>query len=217
MTLYQPSHTNLSSKSHTGLERPSSRFIKRTFDLVGACFGLLLLWWVIALAWVAASMEFRRNGFFIQKRVGMNGRLFSLVKIRTMREIGGVSTTVTCANDPRITRLGRILRRTKIDELPQLCNVLIGDMSIVGPRPDIKGFADLLQGEQRLLLSVRPGITGPATLKYRREEEILNNLTDPETYNRTVIWPDKVRINVNYVKNWSFRQDLKYIWRTLVK
>jgi lipopolysaccharide/colanic/teichoic acid biosynthesis glycosyltransferase len=141
--------------------------------------------------------------------------MFTLIKIRTMRDMPDIATTVTRTDDPRITRLGQLLRKTKIDELPQLWNVLIGDMSLVGPRPDVPGFADTLEGEQRLLLSVRPGITGPATLKYRNEEDLLTGTPDPIAYNQTVIWPDKVRINLAYVRSWTFGQDLKYLWLTL--
>ena len=112
------------------------------------------------------------------------------MKIRTMNSVGG--TTVTTANDTRITRSGALMRRLKIDELPQLINVLRGEMSLVGPRPDVPGFADLLIGDDRVVLTVRPGITGPAAIEYRHEEEILARVADPEGYNRDVIWPDKV-------------------------
>jgi len=125
-------------------------------------------------------------------------------------------TTVTRRGDPRITPLGSLLRRTKIDELPQLWNVLLGDMSFVGPRPDVPGFADILQGEEREMLSIRPGITGPATLKYRDEEELLAAQDDPEGYNRDVIWPDKVKINLNYIRNWSLGRDIGYIVKTVL-
>nr|WP_277345553.1 sugar transferase [Halomonas bachuensis] len=184
-------------------------------DVLLATLGLLLVWWLIGLAWIAATIDTRRNGLFMQRRIGMNGRIFTLYKIRTMREAQGVTTTVTCSRDPRITPLGHLLRRTKVDELPQLWNVLKGDMSFVGPRPDVEGFADSLEGEQRLLLRVRPGITGPATLKYRDEEKLLDSAVDPEGYNRDVIWPDKVRINLHYLREWSLAEDLKFIWRTL--
>jgi lipopolysaccharide/colanic/teichoic acid biosynthesis glycosyltransferase len=132
-----------------------------------------------------------------------------------MRPVQGVETVVTTDQDPRITPLGRFWRKTKIDELPQLINVLKGDMSFVGPRPDVPGFADRLVGEERLLLSIRPGITGPATLKYRNEEQILMEVDDPEKYNREVIFPDKVRINLEYIREHSFWKDLKYIWMTV--
>jgi lipopolysaccharide/colanic/teichoic acid biosynthesis glycosyltransferase len=151
----------------------------------------------------------------MQDRVGRNGKTFKVIKVRTMRPVQGVETVVTTDQDPRITRLGRFWRKTKIDELPQLINVLKGDMSFVGPRPDVPGFADRLVGDKRLVLSIRPGITGPATLKYRDEEQILMGVEDPETYNREVIFPDKVRINLEYIREYSFWKDLKYIWVTV--
>jgi len=203
-----------SVSSPTGL-RAFQAFQKRTFDLVFAALGLLVAWWLILLAWVVASIDTRSNGFFIQKRVGRNGRVFRVVKIKTMRPIASFDTTVTRRGDPRITPLGAFFRRTKIDELPQLWNVLLGDMSFVGPRPDVPGFADQLQGEERAMLSIRPGITGPATLKYRNEEEILAAQVDPEAYNRDVIWPDKVRINLDYIRDWSLRLDVQYIFQTV--
>ena len=132
-----------------------------------------------------------------------------------MREIEGFDTVVTTREDPRITPLGKLLRRTKIDELPQLFNVLIGTMSFVGPRPDVPGFADELEGDDRIILSIRPGITGPATLKYRNEEEMLSGVDDPETYNRDVIFPDKVAINRHYIENYSLGQDVRYILQTV--
>lgn len=193
------------------------RTIKRCFDLLLATFGLLLTFWLIFLAWVAASLETRSNGFFTQQRVGKGGSLFNIVKIRTMRAGHQFGTTVTQAGDPRITPLGRLFRRTKIDELPQLWNVLLGDMSFVGPRPDVPGNADKLDGPQRLLLTVRPGITGPATIRYRDEENILAMQDDPEAYNRDVIYPDKVRINIAYIQNWKFTCDLQCIWRTVFR
>jgi lipopolysaccharide/colanic/teichoic acid biosynthesis glycosyltransferase len=127
----------------------------------------------------------------------------------------GVNTNITQKNDVRITASGSIFRNTKIDELPQLWNVLIGQMSFVGPRPDVKGYADKLQGNDKAVLLVRPGITGPASLKYKNEEELLATQGNPEQYNNEVIWPDKVKINVNYVNNWSFIQDVRYIYQTI--
>lgn len=191
------------------------RFQKRLFDLVFSFIGLLLSSWLILIAFVAATIDTRSMGLFTQKRVGKNGRLFTVAKIRTMRASEHVTTTVTRSGDPRITILGSLLRKTKVDELPQLWNVLIGDMSFVGPRPDVPGFADRLTGEERLLLSIRPGITGPATLKYRNEEDLLAAADDPERYNLEVIYPDKVRINLDYIYNWTLIGDLKYIWRTV--
>jgi len=190
--------------------------LKRTFDIVGAFVGLLLTGWIILPAFVAASFDTRTNGFFTQQRVGRNGRVFKVVKIRTMRQIKGLNTTVTTGHDPRITSLGRFFRHTKIDELPQLFNVLIGQMSFVGPRPDVPGFADQLQGDDRIILNVRPGMTGPATLKYRNEEKLLSRYENPEQYNKEVIFPDKLRINREYVENYKFYKDIKYILQTII-
>ena len=191
--------------------------LKRSFDITFSLIGLALTSWLIFFAWIAASFDTRSNGFFIQKRVGRSGRLFKVVKIKTMRPIAYISTTVTQRSDPRITRLGAFFRSTKIDELPQLWNVFLGEMSFVGPRPDVPGFADRLEGVERALLSIRPGITGPATLAYRDEEELLARQNDPEAYNQEVIWPDKVRINLDYIRNWSLRGDLQYIISTVFK
>jgi lipopolysaccharide/colanic/teichoic acid biosynthesis glycosyltransferase len=189
--------------------------MKRSFDLLFAIIGLSLTWWIIVFAWIAATIDTRQNGFFMQPRVGLHGRLFKVIKIRTMRNHSDIVTTVTTRDDPRITPLGRLFRKTKIDELPQLINVLLGQMSFVGPRPDVPGFADKLQGEEREILTLRPGITGPATIKYRNEEDILQKQNDPETYNTNVIYPDKVKINLAYIKNWKLAMDIKYIWATI--
>ena len=191
-------------------------FLKRTFDFTAAALGLAMTFWIILPAWVLASVDTRRNGFFTQERVGKDGRIFRVIKIRTMRDVSGLETTVTTDTDQRITSLGRFWRKSKIDELPQLINVLKGDMSFVGPRPDVPGYADRLEGEDRIVLSVRPGITGPATLKYRDEELLLAEAKDPERFNDEVLWPDKVRLNREYVHNWSFWGDLGYIWRTVI-
>lgn len=189
--------------------------VKRAFDLVVAVGGTVMAGPVMLLAVALATLDTRRWGIFTQSRVGRNGELFQVMKIRTMRQSMTLSTTVTTAGDPRITRLGGLLRSLKIDELPQLINVLRGDMSLVGPRPDVPGFADRLKGEDRLILSVRPGITGPAALVYRHEAQILAATDDPERYNREVIWPDKVRISRHYVANYSLMADIRCIRDTI--
>jgi len=189
--------------------------LKRGFDFSGAALGLAFTLWIILPAWVLATLGTRENGFFTQKRVGRNGQIFWVIKIRTMRNLPGMNTTVTTGADRRVTALGRFWRKTKIDELPQLINVLKGDMSFVGPRPDVPGYADKLEDEDRIILSVRPGITGPATLKYRDEEKLLTGQKNPERYNNEVIWPDKVRINKEYIKSYSFKNDLVYIAKTI--
>jgi len=190
--------------------------VKRLFDFTMSLLGILIFWWLICIAWLLASLDTKSNGFFIQRRVGKDGRLFRVIKIKTMYVGSGLSTTVTQSGDPRITKLGTFFRKTKIDELPQLFNVLVGDMSFVGPRPDVPGFADSLEGRQRSVLSIRPGVTGPATLKYRNEEELLAAQEDIEAYNRDVIFPDKVKINLSYIESWSFSKDLKYIIQTVL-
>lgn len=191
-------------------------FIKRTFDICLALLGLLATGWIIIIAWALSTISTGSNGFFTQDRVGRNGKLFKVIKIRTMKDEQGIDTTVTVSCDPRITALGRFFRKLKIDELPQLINVLVGQMSFVGPRPDVPGFADHLSGDDVIVLSVRPGITGPATIKYRNEEQLLAKHKDPEAFNRDVIFPDKVRINKQYIENYSFKNDLYYIWKTLI-
>jgi len=188
---------------------------KRVFDLVLATFGVLATLPITIPAVLAATIDTRSFGLFVQARVGLNGKPFPLLKVRTMRPHRTITTSVTTADDPRITRFGSLLRRFRIDELPQLANVVAGHMSFVGPRPDVPGFADQLQGADRTVLTVRPGITGPATLKYHNEAEILAAVDDAEAYNRDVIFPDKVAINRAYVEDYSFRKDLRYLAQTL--
>lgn len=189
--------------------------IKRCFDIIVAGLSLIASSPVLLVGWIAATVSTRRNGIFRQIRVGRDGKSFQVLKLRTMRSVPGVESTVTTSHDARITRTGELLRRLKIDELPQLVNVLGGDMSLVGPRPDVPGFADRLTGADRRMLSVRPGITGPAALAYRHEEEILAEVADPERHNREVIWPDKVRINCEYVRHWSLKGDVQYLIATI--
>ena len=188
---------------------------KRVFDLFFSLLGLFFLWWLILFAAILAWLDTGENGFFTQVRVGQFGKIFKVIKIRTMKPSTAVNTTVTTSNDSRITSLGRFFRRTKIDELPQLINVLLGQMSFVGPRPDVPGFADQLLDDERVILGIKPGITGPATLAYRNEEEILASVDDPEKYNSEVIFPDKVRINIEYINNYSLMNDVKYIAATI--
>ncbi len=126
------------------------------------------------------------------------------------------NNTITTANDARITAFGRFLRKYNLDELPQIYNVFIGNMSIVGPRPDVKGYADELTGDDRMILSVKPGITGPATLYYKNEEQILAKKENPKQYNDEVLWKEKIKINKLYITNWSLINDIKYILKTIV-
>ena len=192
------------------------KIVKRVFDLIVSFLGLLCLGWLIFIAWIIASLETKSNGLFIQKRIGEGGKPFNVYKIKTMKFIDGIDTTITTSKDSRITKSGAFFRKTKIDELPQLFNVFIGNMSFVGPRPDVEGYADKLEGEDRVILSVKPAITGPASLKYKNEEEILSKQKDPKLYNDEVIWVDKIAINKRYIKNWSLKKDIEYIIKTMI-
>lgn len=217
--------------------------LKWLFDRLAALCGLLLIWWVFPI--VAILIKIKMPGgpaFFVQKRVGKDGRLFNCHKFRTMT-VKHSGSTVSVAGDSRITPFGAKLRHYKIDELPGLWDVLIGNMSFVGPRPDVPGYADKLQGEDRDVLKLRPGITGPATLKYRVEDEMiaefveqikagkneqiakfentpdLTQMSDQEIavwYNDNVIYPDKVRLNCYYYRNYSFVKDIQMIFATVL-
>lgn len=191
--------------------------IKFLFDRVFALLGLLVLW-PLMLA-IALCLHFSMPGervLFRQQRVGKDGKLFTLVKFRTMSD-GHGGSSVSVAGEDRITPLGARLRRYKLDELPELWNVLTGDMSFVGPRPDVPGYADALTGDDREILQLRPGITGPATLKYRNEEQLLASVADPQRYNDEVIFPDKVRLNRYYLHHRSIATDLLMIIATLLR
>lgn len=204
--------------------------LKYIFDRLVALIGLLLLWPVLLL--VAILVKIKMPGgpvFFVQKRVGRDGRLFDCHKFRTMT-VKHNGSTVSVAGDSRITPFGATLRHYKLDELPGLWDVLIGNMSFVGPRPDVPGYADKLEGEDRKVLKLRPGITGPATLKYRLEDEMIANYVslkqkegdprDAQTiaveYNDTIIYPDKVRINRYYLHHYSFIKDIQMIFCTVL-
>lgn len=217
--------------------------LKWIFDRVVALCGLLLIWWVYPL--VAILIKINMPGgpaFFCQKRVGKDGKLFTCHKFRTMT-VKHSGSTISVAGDSRITPFGAKLRHYKIDELPGLWDVLIGNMSFVGPRPDVPGYADKLEGADRDVLKLRPGITGPATLKYRVEDEMIaefveqikagkneqvakfeelpdfSDMTDQEIavwYNDNVIYPDKVRLNCYYYRNYSFVKDIQMIFATVL-
>ena len=203
--------------------------LKYVFDRVVALIGLLFLWPVLLI--VAIMVKVKMPGgpvFFVQKRVGKNGKLFDCHKFRTMTVMHNGST-VSVAGDSRITPLGAKLRHWKLDELPGLWDVLIGNMSFVGPRPDVPGYADKLQGGDRRLLKLRPGITGPATLKYRLEDEMISEYVAKKQaegdsrpmqeialeYNDTMIYPDKVRLNLYYLDHYSFVKDFQMILCTV--
>lgn len=189
---------------------------KRTFDLLASLSGLLILSPVFLVIALLIKIKMPGRIFFIQERVGRNGKIFRLVKFRTMVE-NHDGRVITVKGDNRITPLGVRLRKYKLDELPELWNVLKGDMSFVGPRPDVPEYADKLTGEAREILKLRPGITGPATLKYANEEEILAKVDDPVKYNDEVIFPDKVKINHEYLKNHTLLGDVKIIFKTVFR
>lgn len=190
--------------------------IKRIFDFTAALFGLLLLWPLFLIIALLIKIKMPGPVFFIQKRVGQHGKLFSMIKFRTMTVNHG-GNSISVKGESRITPLGAIMRKYKLDELPGLWNVVKGEMSFVGPRPDVPGYADKLEGEDRKILLLKPGITGPASMKYSNEEEILALQDDPVKYNNEVIFPNKVRINIDYYYNRSFGLDLKIILYTVLR
>jgi lipopolysaccharide/colanic/teichoic acid biosynthesis glycosyltransferase len=191
-------------------------FLKWIFDRIVSFIGLLCLWPVLIV--VAILIKIKMPGgpaLFTQKRVGRHGKLFTMHKFRSMT-VSHSGSSVSVAGEARITPLGAKLRKYKLDELPELWDVLIGNMSFVGPRPDVPGYADQLKGDDRRVLELRPGITGPASLKYRDEEELLAKVDNPIEYNDTVIYPDKVRINLYYLNHYSFVKDIQMILCTVL-
>ena len=211
--------------------------LKFLFDRIVAFLGLVVLWPVLVILAILVKVKMPGGpAFFVQKRVGKDGKLFDCHKFRTMT-VKHNGSTVSVAGDSRITPLGAKLRHWKLDELPGLWDVLIGNMSFVGPRPDVPGYADKLQGDDRDVLKLRPGITGPATLKYRLEDEMLadvrrlmseggclpleqiDKMSDQELavwYNDHVIYPDKVRLNCYYYRHYSFIKDIQMIFCTVL-
>lgn len=191
-------------------------FFKYVFDRGMAFFGLIILSPVLLIVAILIRLKMP-NGpvIFKQQRVGQHGVLFTMYKFRSMI-VSHSGNSISVKGENRITPLGAKLRKYKLDELPELWNVLIGNMSFVGPRPDVPGYADKLVGENRKILLLKPGITGPASLKYRNEEELLLEQDDPQKYNDEVLFPDKVRINIEYLNNWSFLKDIKIIIYTIL-
>lgn len=188
---------------------------KYIFDRTASFLGILFLLPIYILIAILIKI-YMPDGpiIFKQKRVGKNGDLFTMYKFRSMIKTHSGSS-ISIAGENRITPLGERLRKYKLDELPELWNVLIGDMSFVGPRPDVPGYADNLKGNARKILCLRPGITGPASLKYRNEENLLSTIENPQEYNDEIIFPDKVRINLYYLENPSFLIDIKIIICTI--
>jgi lipopolysaccharide/colanic/teichoic acid biosynthesis glycosyltransferase len=191
------------------------KVIKRLLDIILSFFGLVLSFPFLIIILISSSLDTKSFGIISQTRIGRFGRPFKLYKFKTMRDTNQPQMYITTIDDPRITRFGRILRKLKLDEIPQLWNVLIADMSFVGPRPDVPGYADKLKGEDRIILQVKPGITGPASLAFKDEEELLAKKQNPKKYNDEVIWPEKVKINKEYIKQFSIYTDIKYILKTI--
>jgi len=190
--------------------------LKRTFDIILSIFAIFLLFPSFLVVSFLIVIDSGFPIFFLQKRIGRDAKEFNIIKFRTMKT-NNENITITVSDDSRITRIGKYLRKTKIDELPEILNVLFGQMSFVGPRPDVKGYADKLKGANRKILALRPGITGPASLKYYNEEYILSQKSNPKKYNDEVIFPDKVKINMHYFHNRSFFLDLKIIFATIFR
>ena len=191
--------------------------MKRLFDLTASLIGLIVLFPIFIFVSVLVKTSSEGPVFFVQKRIGKNGKVFQIIKFRSMAVIQSSDSTISIKGDVRITKTGAFLRKYKLDELPELFNVLRGDMSIVGPRPDVSGYADKLEGEDVLILELRPGITGPASLKYANEEEILALQEDPVKYNYEVIYPDKVKLNLHYYYNNNLWIDIKIIFATIFR
>ncbi len=179
-----------------------------------ALIGLLVLFLPLLIIGILIKIDSKGPMFFMQWRIGRGGKPFRICKFRTMKD-QAEGDSITTADDPRVTCMGHWLRHSKVDCLTELVNVLIGQMSFVGPRPDVPGYADQLQGDDRRILQLRPGITGPASIKYRDEEELLAQQADPKAYNDNVIWPDKVKINLDYLDHWTFLGDIQLIFKTV--
>jgi lipopolysaccharide/colanic/teichoic acid biosynthesis glycosyltransferase len=205
----------MGSTTHAGQTDLLYPAAKRVLDLFVALLGLLLVSPLFVLVAASIKLDSRGPVFYGGLRVGQGGRPFRMLKFRTMvvnAERLGASSTAD--DDPRVTRVGRLLRRFKLDELPQLLNVLKGDMSLVGPRPQVQWAVDLYSEEERFVLSVPPGITDYASVRFPNEGEILKGSTDPDRDYMTKIHPEKMRLSLEYVRNRSFRADLMILWQT---
>lgn len=190
--------------------------MKRVFDFLVSLVGLVVLSPLFLVIILLIKWKMTGPVFYRQLRTGRYGKGFTICKFRSMR-IDHDGNTTSVKGESRITPLGARLRKYKLDELPELWNVLIGDMSLVGPRPDVPEFTDRLSGDEKLILELRPGITGPASLKYADEEEILASVPDPQKYTNEVIWPDKVRINLEYYRTRTFLGDFAFILKTIFR
>lgn len=191
--------------------------MKRLFDIVCSLFGLIILSPILLIVALWIVIDSPGGVFYCQTRVGRYGKDFRIYKFRSMYTNSDRQGLITIGNrDSRVTRAGYYIRKYKLDELPQLINVLVGDMSFVGPRPEVRKYVDLYNDEQLHVLDVRPGITDAASIKYRNENEILANQTEPDHYYKEVIMPDKLKINLEYVHNHSLKRDIRLIIETLL-
>ena len=191
--------------------------MKRLFDFITSLIGLIVLFPIFIIVSLLVKISSEGPVFFVQKRIGKNGKIFQMIKFRSMIVIQNSNSTISVKGDVRITKIGAFLRKFKLDELPELWNVLKGDMSLVGPRPDVCGYADNLIGLDRKILELRPGITGVASLKYYNEEDVLASKDNPLKFNDDVIYPDKVRLNLDYYYNNNLWIDIKIIFATIFK
>lgn len=190
--------------------------MKRLFDIISSGCGLIVLSPIFIVIAIWVKLDSKGPVFYRQIRVGKDNKDFRLFKFRSMKIGADRQGLITVGGrDPRVTRSGYYIRKYKLDELPQLINVFIGDMSVVGPRPEVRKYVDLYTPEQMRVLSVRPGITDLASIRYRNENELLETVDEPETYYREVIMQDKLKINLEYVDNRSFWGDIKLIFATL--
>jgi len=191
--------------------------MKRLFDFITSLIGLIVLFPIFIIVSLLVKISSGGPVFFVQKRIGKNGKIFLMIKFRSMIVIQNSNSTISVKGDVRITKIGAFLRKFKLDELPELWNVLKGDMSLVGPRPDVCGYADDLIGEDRKILELRPGITGIASLKYYDEEDVLATQDNPLKFNDEVIYPDKVKLNLDYYYNNNLWIDIKIIFATIFR
>ena len=190
--------------------------IKYIFDRILSLILLVILSPAVLVIYILHKIKMPKGRFlYRQVRIGKDGKPFRIFKIRTLKDDSEALGTVTIADDERILPFGKWLRESKVDTFLELINILIGDMSFVGPRPDVPGYADKLQGDDRVILKMRPGLTGPASIKYRHEDRVLAQKDNPLKYNDEVIWPDKVKINKEYYKNWSVWLDISILWKTI--
>ena len=189
--------------------------LKHILDFIVASLSLLALMPIFLIVYMGATISCKSHGIYKQERIGLCGRPFVIFKFKSMRDVTQNSDFLTSIDNPRITKFGKVIRRSKLDEIPQLLNIIKGEMSFVGPRPDVPGFADRLNQKSTYVCKVKPGITCSASLFFRDEELLLKSVHNRQKFNEEVIWPKKVELNNNYAENYSFKEDLRIIFQTL--